>query len=395
MAGNAGNRGSAIPHMDERAQRRADLAIIGAGILGLAHAFVLARRGLSVVVFERNSHAAGASVRNFGMIWPIGQPAGLQREMALRSRELWLEVLEAARLPCFPTGSLHVVYREDEAAVAQEFCEVAPKLGYQCSWLDADAVLARSHAVRPAGLRGAIWSPTEIPVDPRVTLAHLPHFLTEKFGVQFRMGTAARSIDLPFLEAGHEKWQVRAAIVCAGDDFESLYPEMFRDSGLTRCKLQMMRTRPQPESWQLGPALAAGLTLRFYESFQVCQTLRALKQRIADETPEYDRCGIHVLVSQTAGRELTIGDSHEYGAAVDPFDRVEIDDLVLRYARGFLDAPNLEIAQRWHGVYAKHSARPFLSLSPAPHVRVVTAPGGSGMTLSFGLAERTVHEMGF
>ncbi len=395
MADNACERVGAIPHMDGRGQQRADVAIVGAGILGVAHAYLLARRGRSVVVFERSPQAAGASVRNFGMIWPIGQPAGPRHQMALRSRELWLEVLEAARLPYFPTGSLHVVYRQDEAAVAQEFCEVAPQLGYRCSWLDADGALARSDAVRSAGLLGAIWSPTEITVDPRVSLAHLPRFLTEKFGVQFRTGVAARSIGLPFIEAGDEKWEVQAAIVCAGHDFESLYPEMFRDSGLTRCKLQMMRTRPQPEGWQLGPALAAGLTLRFYESFQVCQTLRALKQRIADETPEYDRWGIHVLVSQTAGRELTIGDSHEYGAAVDPFDRVEIDDLVLRYARGFLDAPNLEIAQRWHGVYAKHSARPFLSLSPAANVRVVTALGGSGMTLSFGLAERTIQEMGF
>jgi len=371
------------------------VAIVGAGILGLAHAYVLARRGRSVVVFERSPQASGASVRNFGMIWPMGQPAGRQHEMALRSREVWLEVLEAAGLPYFPTGSLHVVYREDEGAVAQEFCDVGPRLGYQCSWLDRDAVLARSNALQPAGLLGAIWSPTEITVDPRVTLARLPRFLAEKFGVRFCMGAAARSIDLPVVEAGGENWEVEAAIVCAGDDFESLYPEMFRASGLTRCKLQMMRTRPQPEGWQLGPALAAGLTLRFYESFQVCHMLHALKERIAAETPEYDRWGIHVLVSQTAGGELTIGDSHEYGAAVEPFDRAEIDDLILQYARGFLQAPNLEIAQRWHGVYAKHSDRPFLSLSPAPNVRVVTAPGGSGMTLSFGLAERTAGEMGF
>ena len=93
-----------------------------------------------VVVFERSPQAAGASVRNFGMIWPIGQPAGHMHEMALRSRDLWVEVLQAARLPYFPTGSLHVVYREDEAAVAREFCEVAPGLGYACEWLGASGV---------------------------------------------------------------------------------------------------------------------------------------------------------------------------------------------------------------------------------------------------------------
>jgi FAD dependent oxidoreductase TIGR03364 len=286
------------------------------------------------------------------------------------------------------------VYREDEAAVAREFCEVGPKLGYTCKWLDAEEVLARSDAVRPDGLIGAIWSSTEMTVDPRVTLALLPRFLSEKFGVCFRQGVAVRGIDLPIVEAGDERWEVDAAIVCTGDDFASLYPAMLRDSGLTRCKLQMMRTGPQPDGWQLGPALATGLTLRFYESFRVCGTLRALEQRIAGETPEYDRWRIHVLVSQTAGGELTIGDSHEYGMAVDPFDRVAIDDAILRYARGFVQAPNLHIAQRWHGVYAKHPELPFVSLSPAANVRVVTAAGGSGMTLSFGLAEQTVKEMG-
>jgi len=367
------------------ASKHADVAIVGAGILGIAHAFVLARRGRSVVVFERSPQAAGASVRNFGMIWPIGQPSGKMLEMALRSREIWIEALAAARLPHFATGSLHVVYREDEATVAREFCEVAPKLGYRCQWLGAADVLERSAAVRPERLLGAIWSPTEISVDSRVALAHLPWYLGEQYGVDFRWRTAVTAID---------RAEYGATVVCTGHDFETLYPDAFRASGLTRCKLQMMRTGPQPDGWQLGPALAAGLTLRFYESFRVCRTLRALEERIAAETPEYDRFGIHVLVSQTAGRELTIGDSHEYADAVNPFDRAEIDELILRYARGFLHAPETAIAQHWHGVYAKHPDQPYVSFSPEPNVRVVTGTGGAGMTLSFGIAEQTVAQMG-
>ncbi len=176
-------------------KKSAEVAVVGAGILGLAHAYALARRGHSVVVYERGPRAEGASIRNFGMIWPIGQPAGRTHQMALRSRDLWVELLNDARLPYLATGSLHAVYRADEAAVAREFCEVAPGLGYLCEWLDAEAALARSNALRPEGLLGAIWSATEITVDPRMILASMPAYLTERFGVQFRWGTAVHSVE--------------------------------------------------------------------------------------------------------------------------------------------------------------------------------------------------------
>jgi len=372
---------------------KAHLAVVGAGIMGLAHAYAAAKRGKSVVVFERSIRASGASIRNFGMVWPIGQPHGELHQLALSSRAQWIEVLDQARLPYRPDGSLHVVYHEDEANVAREFAELAPGLGYDCQWLDAHQILQKSGAVKSQGLQGGIWSSTELTVDPPKTLAALPEFLEEKFGVIFRFGCPVRSVDLPVIETGIEKWQVDRAIVCGGEDFETLYPEVFKTSGLTRVKLQMLRTVAQPNTWQLGPALAAGLTLRFYPAFQVCKSLAALKERFNRETPEYDQWAIHGLVSQTARGELTLGDSHEYGLTVDIFNKEEVDNLILRYLATFLCAPDMTIAQRWYGVYAKHPNEPYLSLNPAPGVSIVTSPGGSGMTLSFGIGEKTLEHM--
>ena len=348
-----------------------------------------------MIVFEKSPRAAGASVRNFGMIWPIGQPHGTMHQMALRSRELWLEVMEAAGLTHRPTGSLHVAYRHDEAEVIQEFVEKGSSLGYSCAWLNKDEVLQRSGAVSPERLKGALWSDTELTVDPRQVISTLPKFLEERYGVKFVFGTAVRSISLPLIEAGSGRWEADTVIVCSGEDFETLYPGHFAASGLTRCKLQMLRTSPQPNNWQLGPSLAAGLTLRFYPAFEVCSSLPALSKRIADEMPEYDRWGIHALVSQTADGALTLGDSHEYGLAVDIFNREEVDDLILRYTKQFLRAPDLNIAQRWYGVYAKHPDKPLVVMHPQERVRIVASPGGSGMTLSFGVAEQSMQELGF
>jgi FAD dependent oxidoreductase TIGR03364 len=176
-------------------------------------------------------------------------------------------------------------------------------------------------------------------------------------------------------------------VVATGADYGTLYPDVFLGSGLVPCKLQMMRTVPQPGGWRLGPLLATGLTLRHYPAFSMCPSLPALKRRIAGEYPELERWGIHVLVSQNGKGELLIGDSHEYGPAPSPFDRAEIDELILGYLQTFLDPPSLKIAERWHGVYVRHPERDVFIAAPDDAVRVVNGIGGGGMTTSFGLAE--------
>jgi D-hydroxyproline dehydrogenase subunit beta len=373
---------------------KADVAIVGAGIVGLAHAYLAARAGRTVVVFERNPVALGASIRNFGMVWPIGQSAGAMHQLALRSRELWLEVLKEARLPCLQTGSLHAAYREDEVAVAQEFSQRGPSLGYNCVWLDPDEVLPHSPALRSEGLLGALWSPTELTVDPRRVIRALPRFLSDTYGVQFYFNSAVRQIGQSCVFTADMWCEAGAIIVAGGDDFQTLFPECFRNSGVTRCKLQMMRTAPQPDDWKLGPSLAFGLSFRHYPAFEVCGALQALKNRVAIETPEIDTWGIHVMVSQTSLGELTIGDSHEYGLEVNIFDNPTVNRLILDYAKAYLRVPTLEIAEQWHGVYAKHPDHPYLRFAPADNVRAVTVTSGIGMTISFGLAEQTLREMG-
>lgn len=359
----------------------------------MAHALLAARRGHSVSLFERGPAATGASIRNFGMIWPIGQPAGEMRKMALRSRELWVDVLRSAQLGYLATGSLHVAYRDDEAEVLREFAEIGPAAGYDCQWLSPRQVLERSAAVRPDGLKGGLWSALELTVDPRSIVSRLPDTL-RSLGVTIHFETSVHAIDLPRVETSRGSYQADVALVCSGDDFEALYPEVLGASGLTRCKLQMMRTAAQPDGWQLGPALAAGLTLRFYKAFQICSTLTKLKERILDEKPEYERYLIHVLVSQTADGAITLGDSHEYGQSVNIFNKTAIDDLILGEARTFLVLPDFRIAERWHGVYSTHPERPYFEAEPAAGVRIITGLGGSGMTLSFGLADRTLNSIG-
>lgn len=367
-----------------------DAVVVGAGVIGLAHAYALARRGLRVLVVERHARAQGASVRNFGMIWPIGQPAGPLRDLALRSRALWLDLLREAGLWHEATGSLHLAYREDEACVLDEFARAAGE-DLPCALLGPDAIRERAPRVRAENLLRGLWSPTELCIDPREVIARLPEYLARAHGVRFEFGQTVVGYDPPNVRAGRVSWTTERLFVCSGDDLETLYPSVLQESGIVRCKLQMMRTEPVGNGPRLGPMLAGGLTLRHYRSFEICPSLPALKERVARESPEFDRYGIHVMAAQNGRGELVLGDSHEYGDAIEPFDKSRIEELILAYLQTFLDLSDVRIASRWHGVYAKHPEAPYYLARPEPGVTVVSGVGGAGMTISLALAERVVQ----
>ncbi|WP_055075802.1 TIGR03364 family FAD-dependent oxidoreductase [Pseudanabaena sp. 'Roaring Creek'] len=369
--------------------KHTEIAIVGAGIVGLAHALAAAKRGFKVTVFERNLRAIGASIRNFGMVWPIGQPAGRLRDRALKSREIWLDVAEKTEIYCDRCGSLSLAYHQDELDVLEEFISTNG-VSESLSILSPAEVLRKSAAVNPDGLLGGLWSDTEMTVDPRQALQALPEFLFHTYGVEFEFGRAVTAIDYPNLQISNQLWSADRILVCSGADIETLYPDLYAESGITKVKLQMMRTAPQPNNWRLGPSLSAGLTLTHYAAFSECKSLDILKQRIEIETPHFPEWGIHVMASQNGLGELILGDSHEYGLTPDPFDRAEINNYILDYLRKFTNFPSLAIAETWHGVYTKLAGKTEYIASPEDHVFLINALSGAGMTLSFGLAEENM-----
>jgi FAD dependent oxidoreductase TIGR03364 len=279
------------------------------------------------------------------------------------------------------------IYHQDEQDVLVEFMETTPEARELCALIGPADVAEKSAAVKLDGLRCALWSPAELNVDPRQAIRALPGWLARTYGVELRFGTTVNGIAMPLIETLTERWQIERIFVCSGPDFETLYPAAFAESGITRCKLQMLRMVPQPGDWQLGPSLCAGLTLLHYSAFKHCSSLDALRARLAREMPFYLEHGIHVLLAQTALGQLTIGDSHEYGLTHDPFESEEINQAILRYLMGFAQVPTLEIAERWHGIYPILLGQTELILHPEPGVTIVNGLGGAGMTLAFGLAE--------
>lgn len=361
------------------------VAVIGGGIVGLAHAWMAARRGLRVILLDRSRAAEGASVRNFGMVWPIGQPAGGMHKLALRSRELWLELGKLGVLPVEECGSIHLAHNRDELEVHHEFCSLGT---HEVCMLTAREVEQRSPLANPDGLLGGMYSATELRVDPRRASARIAAWLAEAHGVECNFRTPVAAVeDNVVLAADGRRWQAERIVVCSGSDLLTLYPKILEASGLVLCKLQMMKAVAQPGPERATPHLASGLTLRHYASFKECPSLKKVRSRIARESPELDQYGIHVMVSQLAGGEVILGDSHEYGDNISPFDKKAIDDLILREARKVFRLDDWTIGECWNGIYAKHPSLPVFQAQACGGVQVFVGTGGAGMTMAFGLAE--------
>ena len=220
---------------------RKSAIVIGAGIVGIAAARALAHKGYSVQVYERNHRASGASVRNFGMIWPIGQPAGKLYDRAIRSRNCWKEIAEKGNLWYDPVGSLHVAYNKMEWQVLQELFDVFKNDGRDVALLNKDQVSARSGIAKKDYCLGGLFSAEEIIVDPREAIHYLPEYLGDTMQIRFHWGRAVTTVSTGMIRTGMQQAYADLIVICSGSDFKTLYPEEFEKYPLTKCKLQMMR----------------------------------------------------------------------------------------------------------------------------------------------------------
>ena len=369
-----------------------DIAIIGGGIVGLAQGWMAARHGQKVGIFERSSGAQDATVRNFGMIWPVGQPAGEMYNIALNSRQLWLEIAAQSNLNIEECGSIHLAHHEDERQVLREFIDQST---HSTEWISPTEVCSRSALANPNGLLGGMYSPTELRVNPRTAAEHIRNWLASDCGVQMHFDTPITSVNGNELRSSNgESWTASKIIICSGSDLCTLFPDNFAASRLVLCKLQMLKSVSQPDySPAPVPHIASGLTLRHYESFASCPSLEAVKTRVKQESPILDEYGIHVMASQFPNGEVILGDSHEYGDNITPFDKSEIDDLMLRELEKVIRLQDWTIKEKWHGIYAKHPELPIYEEEIDEIVSLFVGTGGAGMTLSFGLADRYWKKM--
>jgi FAD dependent oxidoreductase TIGR03364 len=371
-----------------KAKQQFDLAIVGAGILGLAHALAASRLGLSVVVIDRDTQANGASIRNFGFVVVSGEERGTVWRRAMRSRDVWLEVAGPAGIDVLHRGTIVAARRPEALAVVEAFLKT--EMGEGCALL-SPADLAKRHPQLDAGrFAGALWSPHEIRVESKDAIPRLAAWLAAHHGVTFRRETAVQSIEPPLVETGRGPIRASKVIVCPGDDFVTLFPERIAAYKVTRCKLHMMRLADP--GFRLGSTVMSDLSLARYAGFAALPEAAALKSRLAAEEKNALDNGVHLIVVQSADGSLVLGDSHHYGKALDPFAPDNVDEIILDEYRKVFAAAQPKVMARWTGTYASADRTMFVD-APGPDTRLVMVTGGNGASTAFAIAEEVIADL--
>ncbi|MBI1384663.1 MAG: TIGR03364 family FAD-dependent oxidoreductase [Rhizobiales bacterium] len=365
-----------------------DLAVVGAGIVGLGHALAAARRGLDVLVVDRDAQANGASIRNFGLVVVTGQRQGEDRRRAERSRDIWLEIAGPAGIAIEHRGLLVAARRPEAMALLEAYA--ATGIDGDCRLLSRGELLALQPQLEGAALAGGLHGPQELRVESRLALPRLADHLARRFGVEFRFGTTVTDVAPPVLETSAGRIEAAKVIVCPGDDLTGLYGAHIAAREVTRCKLQMLRLADP--GFRLRAAIVSDLSLLRYGGFADLPAAAPLRRRLEAEQPEMLANGVHVIAVQSADGSLVVGDSHHYAPTPDPFASQLVDRLILDEFEALFGPRRLAVSARWTGTYSSAAGSAFRD-APHPDVRLVMVTSGTGASTGFAIGEETVAEL--
>lgn len=366
--------------------------MVGAGLLGLAHAHAARRRGLSVVVLERDLRAVGGSVRHAGHLFFSAVPVGGALDTAELARERWLELAHRAGAFVTEAGTLIVARHRDELAVMEA---AAAEREQRARMLTADEV-AELALVADNGVIGGFHGARDLRVDPRSVTAALARLLMRDPRARIEWGAHVHEVEPGAVHAGQLRIRAQAIVVCSGADHRALPPELSM-AGVERtlCRLQMLRLAA-PTGRRYRPALATALTLMQHPAFASQPGAQELRTRLELEKPELVERRAQLLVTQLPDGDLVVGETRTYENVYVPFAAERGYHLLLTEVEELLGI-RADVRQRWLDTQAslvpeEHRAD-FCVTAPMPTVRLIQSVSPLALALCHVKASEVLGEL--
>ncbi|MBT0961607.1 NAD(P)/FAD-dependent oxidoreductase [Denitromonas iodatirespirans] len=147
---------------------RADVVIVGGGIMGAATAFFLRKRGASVILLERGLIGQQASGTNFGNVRRMGRPVE-QLPLSNRSRESWLKFKElfGEDVELLLNGQLRVGFTPEHEERMATYAQDAKDFGMGMQMMGGKALRERFPYLGP-DITAGCYAPFEGHANPRL-----------------------------------------------------------------------------------------------------------------------------------------------------------------------------------------------------------------------------------
>lgn len=372
-----------VPH--HSAALSADLVVVGAGVVGLAHAIEARARGLSVVVIERDARAVGASVRNFGHVGTTLQ-GGEAAAYAAAARDRWLSLAPKAGFEVVEAGTVVVARSQAELAVVEEFAAEHPDVAR----LLGPGQVRDLFPLATTEVVGGAHLPQDLHIDPREAIPALAAWL-ESTGVRFAWNAHVGSVEEGVVHTARGDFRGAGTVCACGHDLDRLFPDIAEDYGLQRCLLHMLEVAP-PGNVRIGPAILTGTGMLRYPAIAAMPSVAAVRAEIDKQHPELLERAVNLMLTQRPDGSVVLGDTHRYDRTHQPFDDECVAELLLREGSRLLGA-KLTVRRRWRGIYAESPVTDFLIAQPHPGTRVVLVTTGIGMTTALGVAPAVLDQL--
>lgn len=207
---------------------RPDVVIVGAGIVGAACAYALAREQLRVLICDAAFPGGGATAAGMGHI-VVMDDSPAQLALSALSRALWAELAPTLSLACEDErpGTLWIAASGEEFAALDEKQTLYARAGVRAEILDEQALAAAEPNLR-RGLAGALFVPDDRVLYPPNAARWLLDAAVER-GAELRVGTAAlrvraTSVTVASPNGAAETVHAGAVVIAAGIDTPSLVP---------------------------------------------------------------------------------------------------------------------------------------------------------------------------
>jgi len=183
--------------MRKSEDKRADVAVVGGGVAGLAAARELARGGLSVVVLDATTGRTQASRAAAGMLAPQAEADREDElfELLCASRDMYPDFAASLReesgldIELDTTGTLYLAFTEEDEREASKRFEWQARAGLEVERLTTNQTLALEPRVS-RGVRSALRFPRDWQVENRLLVRAL-RASGERYGVRVSEGTKA------------------------------------------------------------------------------------------------------------------------------------------------------------------------------------------------------------